>query len=66
MSNVTHLKKPCDLILNEAISKYEEVMVIGWVVNEGGVELSSNMSNADMILLMELVKGSIIEAYYED
>jgi hypothetical protein len=41
-------------------------MVIGWVVNEGGVELSSNMSNADMILLMELVKGSIIEAYYED
>lgn len=64
MSNVTHLKKPCDQVLQEMEGKLSDVMVIGWLKDEQGIECASNMSNPDMILLMEIVKSTIIEAHY--
>lgn len=66
MGKVTHLKQPCDDILEQGKGKFDDVMVVGWLMDEGGIELSSNMKNADLILMMELVKATIIEAHYGD
>lgn len=58
-------KNTPDQLLEECKSAFSDVLIVGWD-GENIMQISSTMSDSDILMAMEVAKAALIGAYYDD